>query len=166
MELRELLVAEMADVHRMIGASLTDLTPEIAHWEPGGTANTIAGLLAHTVFAEDNAINRVLKAGQSLFERDGWAAKTGIPTGRGAIWTKGWTLELAAFNAYRTAVQESADAWIATYEPAALDREVEWFGGPRSGASLLRGVIITHALGHAGEISALKGIQGLNGLPL
>jgi hypothetical protein len=31
---------------------------------------------------------------------------------------------------------------------------------------LLRTILINHALGHCGEISTLKGIQGLKGLPI
>ena len=57
MDEREVIIEEMADGHRMLDASMSDLTSEIAHWQPGGTANSIASILAHTVIVEDEAVN-------------------------------------------------------------------------------------------------------------
>lgn len=165
MDLKEYLIADLEDAHRMVDIALDDLTPEVAHFEPGGTANTIAQLLCHVTMGEDNAINRVIQGGQSILEAEGWYTKTGIPEGRGAIWQKGWTLNLDAFREYREKVKASGNAFIKDVDISGLDREVEWFNGPRPASSLLQLVVIHHILGHAGEISALKGVQGLKGLP-
>ena len=36
MDERELLIEELADGHRMVGAALSDLSSEVAEWQPGG----------------------------------------------------------------------------------------------------------------------------------
>ena len=145
--------------------ALAELTPEVAHYEAGGTTNTIAQLLAHMTIGEDGAFNRVAKGGTRLVESKDWASETGIPLERGAVWTKDWRLNIDAFRDYREAVKASANEYLANLDAAELEREVEWFSGPRPLHSLLQIIVINHSLGHAGEISTLKGLQGLKGLP-
>ena len=60
MDERQLLIEELADGHRMVGAALSDLSSEVAEWQPGGTANSIASLLAHTIVGEDRVVNQML----------------------------------------------------------------------------------------------------------
>jgi uncharacterized damage-inducible protein DinB len=153
--------------HRMLGFACDDLDDELVHWHAGGTTNTIAQLLAHMVSAEDLLINERIAGGKSLHQ-SGWADKTGIPLNRPEIWQRdAWRLDLAAFNDYRLAVQESALRVVDSLTQADLGREVEWVRGPaRPAAALLQTVFISHLLGHCGEISALKGLRGLKGLPM
>jgi hypothetical protein len=164
MELREFLNDQLAEVHRMADIAMTDLTADVAHWQPPGTANTIAQLLAHMTNAEDRAIYVSIQGGTMLAQQ-GWAEKVGFSNERGAIWNKGWRLNLGPFFEYARQVHEAATRCVAGLSTADLDREVQWFNGPRSTGALLRGVIINHSLGHAGEISTIKGAQGLKGLP-
>ncbi len=137
------------------------------HWEPGGTANTIAQILAHVVSGQDLLIGEKLKGGTTLFSQ-GWPEKTGIPADRTQIWVKGaWRLDLEGFKAYHAAVDAQSRAYLDAMTPADLEREVAWIRGPEQPVSqLFRTIFINHALGHTGEISALKGIQGLKGLPI
>ena len=164
MELHEFLNEQLAEVHRMADIAMQDLTDDVAHWQPPGTANNIAQLLAHMTFAEDRAIHVSIQGGVLLAEQ-GWGEKAGFSTERGAIWNKGWRLNLEPFFEYARQVHEAATSCVAGLSSADLDREAQWFNGPRSTGALLRGVIINHSLGHAGEISTLKGAQGLKGLP-
>jgi uncharacterized damage-inducible protein DinB len=165
MDTRDILITALNDAHRMGDIALAELTPEVAHYEAGGTTNSIAQLLAHMTTGEDGAINRVAKGGTRLIELKDWAAETGIPTERGAIWTKDWRLNIDAFTQYREAVKASANEYLANLSADELEREVEWFSGPRPLHSLLQIIVIHHTLGHSGEISTLKGMQGLKGLP-
>ena len=166
MDEREVLIEEMADGHRMMNAAVSDLTSEIAEWQPGGTASSIASILAHTVLVEDEVVNKWFKDGTVLFETGGWSAKTGIPGDMEAIWKPGWSLDLAAFEAYRAAVKQSSDELFAGLQAADFDRDIEAFGAPRRGGWLLRIEAPNHILSHLGEISVLRGIQGLAGLPI
>jgi len=56
-------------------------------------------------------------------------------------------------------VWAATDAYLANLAPAELERMVKFAGGERSLADMLM-LTASHTLGHAGEISALKGIQG------
>ena len=166
MDERELLIEELADGHRMVGAALSDLSSEIAEWQPGGTANSIASLLAHTIVGEDRVVNQMFGAGELLFQSGDWAAKTGIPAENSEIWQPGWSLNIEAFDAYRGEVQQSMDALLADLDPATLDDEIEAFGNPRRRGWMLRVVVSNHILSHLGEVSTLRGMKGLAGLPI
>lgn len=165
MELKDYVISGLNDVNRMIDIALEGLTPEVAHFEPGGTTNTIAQLLTHMTISEDNIVNRFLKGGQQLGENEGWLARAGIPVGRGAFWEKGWTLQLDAFQEYRNKVNESTIDYVSNLSPEDFDKETEWFTGMRPVSEMLQVVLTHHRLGHAGEISTIKGLQGLKGLP-
>ena len=164
MEIIEYLNGSLVAVHNMMNIALTDLTPEVRHWQPTGTANTIAQLVAHMVGAEDRAINVSIKGGSTLGET--WAAKTGIPQERGGQWRKDWSLNIDPFCEYTKAVQASATECLASLTAADLDKEVQWFNGPNTAGGLIRMVVLSHILLHSGEISTLKGLQGLKGLPM
>ena len=166
MDERQLLIEELADGHRMVGAALSDLSSEVAEWQPGGTANSIASLLAHTIVGEDRVVNQMFGAGELLFQSGDWAVKTGIPAENSEIWQPGWSLNLEAFDAYRREVQQSMDAFMADLDPATLDDEIEAFGSPRRRGWMLRVAVSNHILSHLGEVSTLRGMKGLAGLPI
>lgn len=167
MELIDFIRAQSGNALEMIQHSLQDLDDEIVHWHPGGTANSIGQLLAHVVSGQDLLIGERLRGGTPLFA-SGWAEKTGIPLDRTKIWDRdAWRLDLEAFKAYHAAVDAQSRAYLDDLTPADLDRQVAWIRGPEQPVSRLFQVIfINHALGHCGEISALKGIRGLKGLPI
>jgi hypothetical protein len=158
---------EIADCHVMGDQVLEGLTEEVAHWEPGGTTNNIAQLIAHLTMGQDRAVNVAIRGGQSVFELQGWAGKTGIPPDRGAVWTKGWRLKLEAFREYRTEVNSSVKAFFEIAQPSDFEGEVQW-GAPgmmRSRLWVLGMPATAHLRFHSGEISTIKGLQGLKGLP-
>ena len=167
MESIEIVKGGLVDAHRNIGFALDELTEEVAHWQPPGTANTIASLLAHAVCLEDRIINQVIGGGQTLLESGGWSAKTGIPSGdNAAIWGRDWRLNVAGFQDYVAAVCESADVCVTAMSAADLDREAAYGQqGSQTVGFLLRRMVVSHMIGHAGEMSAIKGVQGLKGLP-
>ena len=66
---------------------------------------------------------------------------------------------------YAEAVWAATDAYLDTLSPGDLDRMVKFAGGERTVADMLL-LGTSQALGHNGEIAALKGIQGAKGLPI
>ena len=165
MDLIEFLRAEAQEGQRMLDIALTDLDDGVANWQPAGTANSIAQLLAHVVTGQDRVVNLVLKDGQPVFQAGNWAVPTGIPEERGAIWGKDWRLNVGPFCEYRAAVRASLEDYLSAVDLGSLDGEFPWAGRNQSGWWLARTIFINHVLGHAGEISTLKGLQGLKGLP-
>ena len=57
------------------------------------------------------------------------------------------------------------DAYLATLTAAELDRKVAFAGGERTVAEMLL-LAASQSLSHAGEIAALKGVQGAKGLSI
>ena len=106
MEINALLVDDLENAHRFLGIAMEDLTDETANWHAGDSANTIASLLAHVATVEDAFINRIIRGGETIYARDGWSAKTGLPElapgppGIRAIWDQTWQLQLRPFDEY------------------------------------------------------------------
>ena len=168
MQTLEFIRSQVAAVNEMLDIATQELDDELINWHPGGTANTIAQLLAHVVSGQDMLVNdKLLVGGGRPLHESGWAEKTGIPLERPLIWQRdAWRLNLPAFNDYRLAVRDCATRLVDSLSEADLDREASWFRGPpRPVATLLQIVYINHGFGHCGEISAIKGMRGLKGLP-
>ena len=167
MELLDYMRSAVTTVNDMVNTAMQDLDDDVVNFEPGGTANTIAQLLAHMVSGQDLLINERIGGGKSLHE-SGWSAKTGIPLDRPQIWQREtWRLDLAGFDAYRIEVAQRATALFETLQPNELDHEIQWIRGPsRTLAMTMQLIFINHGMGHCGEISAIKGMQGLKGLPI
>jgi uncharacterized damage-inducible protein DinB len=169
MQTLEFIRSSVVAVNGMVDVAMQDLTDEVVSWQPGGTANTIAQLLAHLVSGQDLLVNdKLLVGGGTPLHDSGWAAKTGIPLERPLIWQReGWRLNLPAFDEFRREVAASALRVVDAMTEAELDREASWIRGPeRPVAMLWQTIFINHGLGHCGEISAIKGMQGLKGLPI
>jgi hypothetical protein len=133
------------------------------NWKPGGTANVIAKSHVHAMTSVDFFIIGIVKGGEL-----GWtkvAQTTGLPASPLEIWGYEGTIPLAAIAEYSANVQKSALDYVATMKDADLDREIETqFFGKKSAAWLLQ-LAGYHAVGHAGDMAAVKGMQGLKGLP-
>jgi hypothetical protein len=151
MDVLDYIKGAIADAHRFNDIAASELTEEIGLWQPSGTANTIQALVAHMTTGEDNAVQRAIRNGEKLNEQPA--------TNNSLFISKGWSKELKA-------VHKETDAWLETLKVDDLDREVFWFNGANTVGGLLRMVVIHHQLLHSGEISTIKGLQGLKGLPM
>jgi uncharacterized damage-inducible protein DinB len=65
---------------------------------------------------------------------------------------------------YAEAVRNATDEYLARLTDDELDRQVSFFGSESPVAGVLVR-FVAHTAGHAGEIAAVKGMQGLHGLP-
>src|SRR5688572_29359306 len=124
MELIDFIRAQCGSALEMLDRSLEDLDDEVAHWKPGGTANSIAQLLAHVVSGQDLLVGERLKGGATLFSQ-GWAEKSGIPLDRTQIWNQdAWRLDLEGFRAYYDAVAAQSRDYLDSMTPEDLDRQI------------------------------------------
>lgn len=169
MDAQEYLQRQLTVMRQIADAPLQEITEEQVNWVPPGTANVISAILVHRAGIEDGVIQQRLRGEPRIWERDGWAEKTGVenlPHSR-EDWEalKGQTLALAPIQAYAAAVHVATDAYLASLTDEELRREMPWpFGGTGTVADYLALVVVHTAL-HAGEISALKGVQGAQGFP-
>jgi hypothetical protein len=163
METLEFIRRLIAAGHRQLDASMKDITPDQFNWTPTGTANPISATYIHSLNSEDFFVQALLQGKPRLWEENGCAEKTGIvkTPGYGGGWEEFKTMrvDITPLLEYQQQVWAATDAYLANLAPAELERMVKFAGGERSLADMLM-LTASHTLGHAGEISALKGIQG------
>lgn len=164
MDALSLLRFQVAGARRDFNGVLSDVTQEMLDWTPPGTANSIAGLVLHTVVGQDRVVMARIQARPILLET--WAPRLNVApdfrlTPENA---KLLRVDLGALREYVAAVEAAVDAYLATlHSDADLDRIVEGFRGPVPQGQTLSVMLVTHVFEHTGEISALKGVQGARG---
>jgi hypothetical protein len=100
-----------------------------------------------------------------------WAGKVGVEAPRMSLaleWARGLQPDLAALRQYGRAVTEAVSAYTLKLGDDDLDREVDLTGaglGVRTIGWALNALVASHHNNMAGEISALKGVQGAQGYP-
>lgn len=167
MDARVLLQAQFKQAHDMLLQITADLTQDtISANPPGARINPIGAIFAHAVLAEDWMVNALVLGRPQLSETQ--AQGTGVPAGP-PIQTPEWAvqvhLNLPAFRKYAEAVFSGVADALANMSDADFDREIEAFGQRLPAGEFLGGMALYHLVGHAGEIAALKGIHGQQGLP-
>ena len=147
----------------LVNLTMQDLNDDQYNWQPAGTCNSIAKLHAHALTAADFFVNMVIGGGTPLWAEA--AGSTGLPANSLEIWKSDARVPLAAMQAYSTKLRDTIDQTLGRMDDADLDKSYETHMlGKQTGAWVLQ-LAATHSAGHAGEISAIKGMQGLKGLP-
>jgi DinB superfamily len=159
---------QFASVKRQFDGVMQETTEEQINWTPPGTANAIGVTLVHMAGTLDNAFQKTLAGQPLLWENAGWAAKLGLSGLPGRV--HGWDeikskhLALEPVLEYVKTVFAQVDTCLAGLTPQELERVVTFYGNERPVADLLI-MQFAHTLTHTGEIAALKGMQGVKGLP-
>lgn len=168
---QSLLKQQLAGYHDLLEQTIADCPPEALHKTlPGATIANIASIYAHTVFSEDTIIQGLLQQRPPVFQSQGWAGRTGVampPTPElTAEWARGVRMDLPSFREYAKDVYAATDGYVDGLSDAALERRVDTgFVGEQTVAFILSNIAAWHVAEHGGEIAALKGVQGLKGLP-
>jgi DinB superfamily len=176
METITFLRQDLKEAHELLEAIMADVTSEAAQWIPPGRANPVGATYAHVVLSEDRTINAMMRHQKPLYDST-WMGKLGLsqpmpipgPDGQNYVdWTREVQLDLPAFRQYAQAVYASTDEYLATLTSEDLDRQLDLSGTGMSQGTLgwvLSRLVVAHADNIAGEISCLKGLQGLQGYP-
>ena len=167
MDAREFIQQQVAQAHDLCDGAMQDVTVEQFNWVPPGLANTVSATFMHIVGGEDMFIHTVLQGRPRLLDNAEWASKIGIESpgpGRGWEEFRTRTLPLEPVRAYEQAVRADTESYLATLTAADLDRKLNFAGRERTVGGVLV-MLVGHILSHAGEIAALKGVQGCKGLP-
>ena len=164
-----MLREQLRALHNTLEAAIGDCSAEVlARKLPGSTINSIGAIYAHTIFAEDGLLNGLVRGGAPIYVAGGWAPKVGLDMPQGGM-EPDWavTLDLGVFRQYAAAVYQATDEYLATVSKVDLDRVVEpGFAPPMPVRSFIANLLAWHVATHQGEISALKGVQGFDGLVL
>src|SRR6266542_2736979 len=135
-----------------------DLTPEQYSLKPEGTANAISKLHAHTLSSADFWMN--LMGLQKPMLWMGVSQKLGLPSNFIEVWQTEAPINLSDMQQYAKDLREASLA-IDALDDAALTREMTApVFGKRDVGFVLRLAAMQMAI-HTGEISAAKGMQGL-----
>ena len=176
MDAISLLREQLTEAHAFLDAVMQGVTPQAAHWVPPGQANPLGATYAHVILFEDRTINGILLHRKPLYATT-WSGKTGISDllpsfgeeGHDyAAWTRSMRVDLPALQEYARAVYANTDVYLATLTPDDLDRPLDLSGvggGQVTLGHALSRRIVAHVDNIAGEISCLKGLQGLQGYP-
>jgi hypothetical protein len=169
MDVKGTLKEQMQALHGTLEAAIGDCPAEaIARKLPGATINSIGAIYAHTVFGEDGLLNGLVRGQTPVYFAEGWAEKIGLAMPQGSM-EPDWavSLDIDLFRQYAAAVYKATDGYLSSVSDAELDRIVEpGFAPPMSVRSFVADLLAWHVATHQGEISALKGVQGLPGLVL
>lgn len=170
----KILLNALKEAHSRLNGTMDGVTDEVAHFMPEGLANPIAGTYAHLIFSEDLFIHNFLKKTPSLVDST-FKDKTGASEVHPMEWVEAYPkwlkevkLDMKVFGEYAKAVQAASEEYLATLTDEDLDGDVDMsaFGmGTKKVHDFLSGIIIGHSDCITGEISVLKGIQGLKGYP-
>jgi hypothetical protein len=170
----QVLSEQLEASHGLLGMVLSDVTNEIAEFTPPGIANTIASTYAHIIMIEDFFAHNLLQNKKSLYESD-WKDKTGInetppmdPKNSFPEWITNQKIDIEQMNKYAAAVFKASEEYIKSLSEEDLQNQIslDIFGmGPRPVTFLIGSIMINNLNTHTGEISAIKGIQGLKGYP-
>ena len=172
MDAVSIMRGQLTQAHEMIEQAMADLTnDQLHHRAAGGAIQSIAAIYAHTVTGEDALVNVYLRAQPSLLERDGWAAKLGFSMPEQGMLSAAWSeamrgSDIAALREFAQQVYAATDDYLGSLSGADLDRATT-FGmmGEMPVGAFLGNVIVWHVSAHGGEICALKGVLGGQGLP-
>jgi hypothetical protein len=156
------------DILEQVIADCSQATLDRAY--PGATITNIGSIYAHIIFAEDGIVQGMLDKKAPLYQSQGWGARLNVKMSPNAMLDPAWArevrLDLASFREYAKTVYAATDAYVARLGDADLERRVDTgFIGEQTTAFVLTNVCVWHVGEHTGEIAALKGIQGLKGLP-
>ncbi len=167
MEAKELLRDQFKTMHGFMDMTVADCTPEVLDkTEDQWTINKIGTLYAHVVLGEDMMVGGMGKGGETVFNDD-WKEKLGVSSvaARQSEELASMTIDLDVFREYAKAVGTATDEFLASATDEQLEKEIDGPVGKQPYITFLANIGLTHVAGHWGEIAALKGVQGLKGLP-
>jgi hypothetical protein len=153
---------------------VTDLTQEQADWLPPGNANPIGALYWHIVSYVDTIVHDWGMGQPPLRQRAGWQGKVLIASpsvdpedsmGDLRAIRVGLRADLPTLHDYARATAQALLAWVASLTLEDLERTIDTPIGELNLGQMLESFVIGHINAHCGEISALKGCQGVKGYP-
>ncbi|MHB1132824.1 MAG: DinB family protein [Chloroflexota bacterium] len=145
---------------------MTDVAEEQAWWVPPGQANPIGALYLHTLYDVDAIVNRMFQDRPPLWDSVGFGARIGgtIDLNLELEWARVVRFDLAVAREYARVVHAAALNYIQSLTPEDFDRIIPSQLSERTTlGQLIHTFVVWHVDVHCGEISALKGVQGLKG---
>ncbi len=171
MDVTAYLRQDLARLHDWLERALADLPVDLWHAVPAQhpRLNTIAFEVWHYARTEDNIVRFILQGRRPTVWMEGrWAERFNLPpvaqgTGMPVEDAHGLRIDdLDGFRDYREQVWRSTDEFLATVDPADLEKMVvvKPFG-EITGVRALGQVCLTHGFTHLGEIEVIRTLLGI-----
>lgn len=169
----DIIKDQLKNAHELFTNTSSDIKTEHLHKDPGGKAFPLVATYAHLVFSEDTIVQAMMQGKSPLFSstyKDNTGASAPMPPMdenwdiANDAWSRTVKIDFPKMQEYTKAVFAATTEYVNSLTKEDLEREIDlgaW--GKQSVAKLLSNFIIGHALSLAGEISALKGVQGEKG---
>jgi uncharacterized damage-inducible protein DinB len=153
----ELLQFSLGAAFDILGQVTADLTQEQADWRPPGTANTIGAVYSHILTYVDHYVRNYCIEGKPQ--------PVTVESRPEELWMQDVQADLSELHAFAGEVQRMTQDWLSSLAPADLEPRRDTTAGEVNVGQMLALFVIWHINAHCGEISALKGCQGLTGYP-
>jgi hypothetical protein len=153
----ELLQYSLGFAFDILSQVTADLTQEQADWRPPGTASTISAIYWHTLTYVDYFVRNYCIEGKRLPET--------VESRPDVLRMQAVEADVSELHQFASGVRSTVQDWVASLAPTDLDRRRHTTAGELNVGQMLEIYIVWHINVHCGEISALKGCQGLRGYP-
>jgi hypothetical protein len=153
----ELLQFSLGAAFDILGSVTADLTQEQADWQPPGSVNTIGSIYSHILTYVDFYVR--------TYGIEGKPQPEIVESRPPELWMQDVQRDLSELHAYAGQVRTTAQKWLSSLTPQDLERTTPTTAGEINWGQAVAMFIIWHINAHCGEISALKGCQGLKGYP-
>jgi hypothetical protein len=171
MKLQAAAQQQLAGSHGTLGHMLSDCDSELLNRTlPDATIGSIASIYAHIVFGEDAFVQSRFQGKPTIYQSGDWEKKTGvsfpgIPPAITPEWARALRMDLPTFQEYAETVFAATDSYLANLPDSELERKIQGVLGEYTVGWGIAILLCQHEAEHSGEIAALKGVQGLKGLP-
>jgi len=166
-----ILQAQFKQSHDWLKGTMGEaITNEQVNFQPDGNPSSIGAQFIHTVTTEDFLIHFAQNK-QPLMATD-YAGKIGVsempPLGPWGDWAKSVQVDAKEAMAYADAVFTATEAFVGGLDDATIESEIDLssvnFGKMPVYSALT--ILLLNNFSHTGEISVIKGLQGLQGYPM
>lgn len=170
----DLVRDEIKHARENFTAVVANVTQEMLQVDPGAKAFPLGATWAHAICTEDNIIHNMLKREPALYEttfKDASGLSMPMPpmddrwSETNELWSRSVTVDLPKFLEYQEAVFAATDKYIMNLHDDEFDAELDlgtW--GKKRVWYILYEMVAMHMSTSTGEISVLKGLQGVRGL--
>ncbi len=164
----ELLRQQYKQAEDWLVGTLEGVTPEaMTYAPPGDGVSPIAGQLSHTVVGLDVYVVSMVGEREPLiatrFAGAGVLSEPPPDSASWLEWGKRVQVDETAMREYRKAVFQTIDEILANLDDDDLSTETEFASFGKTTLSEVFTIMLMNTFSHTGEISAIKGLQGLKG---
>lgn len=165
MELKDYIHTELTGIERSLKRVTDSLTQQELMWRPSSGCNSIGLILFHVARLEDSFINTTIQSKPILWKTEKWYEKLHLAENEeGAHYTieqvnAFLVPEKQALLAFYGAVQAQTKGYLNSLTDDMLGQKIIMPRGGDVAIASLFTFIISHASGHIGEMSYLRGLQ-------